>query len=91
MLSLQVVFSRHCSPCDIKELLYSSSNIPRFPFSLFLSLPPESHIYMSTEMLKNNEKKEEFPPDRRNTAIMMVDPEGALVSIDPTMPANSPK
>lgn len=46
---------------------------------------------MSTEMLKNNEKKEEFPPDRRNTAIMMVDPEGALVSIDPTMPANSPK
>uniref|UniRef100_A0A8C4F4S6 Phosphodiesterase n=1 Tax=Dicentrarchus labrax TaxID=13489 RepID=A0A8C4F4S6_DICLA len=28
---------------------------------------------------------------RRNTAIMMVDPEGALVSIDPTMPTNSPK
>lgn len=26
---LQVVFSRHCSPCDIKELLCSSSNIPR--------------------------------------------------------------
>uniref|UniRef100_A0A8C8JC71 Phosphodiesterase n=1 Tax=Oncorhynchus tshawytscha TaxID=74940 RepID=A0A8C8JC71_ONCTS len=25
------------------------------------------------------------------TAIMMVDPEGALVSIDPTMPTNSPK
>ncbi|XP_070290065.1 high affinity cGMP-specific 3',5'-cyclic phosphodiesterase 9A isoform X2 [Salvelinus sp. IW2-2015] len=50
----QVVFSRHCSPCDIKELLCSSSNIPR------------------------------------NTAIMMVDPEGALVSIDPTMPTNSP-
>ncbi|KAG7267685.1 hypothetical protein CRUP_025391 [Coryphaenoides rupestris] len=50
----KVVFSRHCSPCDIKELLCSSSNIPR------------------------------------NTAIMMVDPEGALVSIDPTMPPNSP-
>ncbi|CAF97496.1 unnamed protein product, partial [Tetraodon nigroviridis] len=50
----KVVFSRHCSPCDIKELLCSSSNIPR------------------------------------NTAIMMVDPEGALVSIDPTMPTNSP-
>ncbi|XP_038830086.1 high affinity cGMP-specific 3',5'-cyclic phosphodiesterase 9A-like isoform X4 [Salvelinus namaycush] len=28
---------------------------------------------------------------RRNTAIMMVDLEGALVSIDPTMPTNSPK
>uniref|UniRef100_A0A8D3AYF5 Phosphodiesterase n=1 Tax=Scophthalmus maximus TaxID=52904 RepID=A0A8D3AYF5_SCOMX len=26
-----------------------------------------------------------------NTPIMMVDPEGALVSIDPTMPTNSPK
>ncbi|XP_019899037.2 high affinity cGMP-specific 3',5'-cyclic phosphodiesterase 9A isoform X2 [Esox lucius] len=50
----KVVFSRHCSPCDIKELLCSSSNIPR------------------------------------NTAIMLVDPEGALVSIDPTMPTNSP-
>uniref|UniRef100_A0A672HD49 Phosphodiesterase n=1 Tax=Salarias fasciatus TaxID=181472 RepID=A0A672HD49_SALFA len=25
----KVVFSRHCSPCDIKELLCSSSNIPR--------------------------------------------------------------
>ncbi|ROL53327.1 High affinity cGMP-specific 3',5'-cyclic phosphodiesterase 9A, partial [Anabarilius grahami] len=24
-----VLFSRHCSPCDIKELLCSSSNIPR--------------------------------------------------------------
>ncbi|KAJ3591000.1 hypothetical protein NHX12_008947, partial [Muraenolepis orangiensis] len=50
----KVVFSRHCSPCDIKELLCSSSNIPR------------------------------------NTAIMMVDAEGALVSIDPTMPPNTP-
>lgn len=36
-------------------------------------------------------KKSEFLPDCRNTAIMMVDPEGALVSIDPTMPTNSPK
>ncbi|KAJ8276623.1 hypothetical protein COCON_G00083750 [Conger conger] len=51
----KVIFSRHCSPCDIRELLCSSSNIPR------------------------------------NTAIMLVDPEGALVSIDPTMPANSPR
>uniref|UniRef100_A0A8C7Z6D5 High affinity cGMP-specific 3',5'-cyclic phosphodiesterase 9A n=1 Tax=Oryzias sinensis TaxID=183150 RepID=A0A8C7Z6D5_9TELE len=51
----QVLFSRHCSSCDIKELLCSSSNIPR------------------------------------NTAITLVDPEGAMVSIDPTMPANSPK
>ncbi|RVE64814.1 hypothetical protein OJAV_G00129520 [Oryzias javanicus] len=50
----KVLFSRHCSPCDIKELLCSSSNIPR------------------------------------NTAITLVDPEGAMVSIDPTMPANSP-
>ncbi|KAA0701969.1 High affinity cGMP-specific 3',5'-cyclic phosphodiesterase 9A [Triplophysa tibetana] len=50
----KVLFSSHCTPCDIKELLYSSSNIPR------------------------------------NTAIMMVDPEGALVSIDPTMPTNNP-
>uniref|UniRef100_A0A3Q1C0A6 Phosphodiesterase n=1 Tax=Amphiprion ocellaris TaxID=80972 RepID=A0A3Q1C0A6_AMPOC len=32
-----------------------------------------------------------FFPHCRNTAIMMVDPEGALVSIDPTMPTNSPK
>uniref|UniRef100_A0A3Q3QC52 High affinity cGMP-specific 3',5'-cyclic phosphodiesterase 9A n=1 Tax=Monopterus albus TaxID=43700 RepID=A0A3Q3QC52_MONAL len=50
----KVVFSQHCSPCDIKELLCSSSNIP-------------------------------------STAIKMMDPEGALVSIDPTMPTNSPK
>uniref|UniRef100_A0A3Q3FJU6 Phosphodiesterase n=1 Tax=Kryptolebias marmoratus TaxID=37003 RepID=A0A3Q3FJU6_KRYMA len=49
----KVVFSRHCSPCDIRELLCSSSNIP-------------------------------------NTAIMVVDPEGAMVSIDPTMPTNCP-
>ncbi|RXM94331.1 High affinity cGMP-specific 3',5'-cyclic phosphodiesterase 9A [Acipenser ruthenus] len=49
----QVMFSRHCSPCDIKELLCSSSNIPR------------------------------------NTAIMLVDREGAIISIDPTMPSNS--
>ncbi|KAK1786524.1 hypothetical protein P4O66_017654, partial [Electrophorus voltai] len=48
-----VLFSRHCSPCDIKELLCSSSNIPR------------------------------------NTAIMLMDPEGSLLSIDPTMPTNS--
>ena len=33
----QVVFSRHCSPCDIKELLCTSSNIPRY-FVLFLTL-----------------------------------------------------
>ncbi|KPP63354.1 hypothetical protein Z043_118401, partial [Scleropages formosus] len=50
-----VVFSRHCSPCDIRELLCLSSNIPR------------------------------------NTAIMLVDSEGAMISIDPTMPTNSPK
>ncbi|XDV32360.1 hypothetical protein PO909_003207 [Leuciscus waleckii] len=50
----KVLFSRHCSPCDIKELLCSSSNIPR------------------------------------NTAIMIVNPEGAFVSIDPTMPTNTP-
>uniref|UniRef100_A0A3B3VMT8 High affinity cGMP-specific 3',5'-cyclic phosphodiesterase 9A n=1 Tax=Poecilia latipinna TaxID=48699 RepID=A0A3B3VMT8_9TELE len=49
----QVVFSRHCSPCDIKELLCSSSNLP-------------------------------------NTAIKVINPEGAMVSIDATMPANSP-
>uniref|UniRef100_A0A8C9V1D6 Phosphodiesterase n=1 Tax=Scleropages formosus TaxID=113540 RepID=A0A8C9V1D6_SCLFO len=51
----KVVFSRHCSPCDIRELLCLSSNIPR------------------------------------NTAIMLVDSEGAMISIDPTMPTNSPK
>lgn len=36
----QVVFSRHCSPCDIKELLCSSSNIARFVvlFPLLCSL-----------------------------------------------------
>ncbi|TRY64855.1 hypothetical protein DNTS_006188 [Danionella cerebrum] len=50
----KVLFSRHCSPCDIKELLCSSSNIPR------------------------------------NTAIMMVDADGAIISIDPTMPTNNP-
>uniref|UniRef100_A0A3B3IDU6 Phosphodiesterase n=1 Tax=Oryzias latipes TaxID=8090 RepID=A0A3B3IDU6_ORYLA len=50
----KVLFSRHCNSCDIKELLCSSSNIPR------------------------------------NTAITLVGPEGAMVSIDPTMPANSP-
>uniref|UniRef100_A0A3B3WWP4 Phosphodiesterase n=1 Tax=Poecilia mexicana TaxID=48701 RepID=A0A3B3WWP4_9TELE len=50
----KVVFSRHCSPCDIKELLCSSSNLPR------------------------------------NTAIKVLNPEGAMVSIDATMPANSP-
>uniref|UniRef100_A0A8C1ADB2 PDEase domain-containing protein n=1 Tax=Cyprinus carpio carpio TaxID=630221 RepID=A0A8C1ADB2_CYPCA len=48
----RVIFSRHCSPCDIKELLCSSSNIAR------------------------------------NTAILLIDSEGALVSIDPSMPAN---
>ncbi|MEQ2226021.1 hypothetical protein ILYODFUR_023450 [Ilyodon furcidens] len=51
----KVVFSRHCSPCDIKELLCSSSNLPR------------------------------------NSAIKIVNPEGALVSVDATMPTNSPK
>uniref|UniRef100_A0A8C1ACV3 Phosphodiesterase n=1 Tax=Cyprinus carpio carpio TaxID=630221 RepID=A0A8C1ACV3_CYPCA len=50
----RVIFSRHCSPCDIKELLCSSSNIAR------------------------------------NTAILLIDSEGALVSIDPSMPANTP-
>ncbi|KAL0973034.1 hypothetical protein UPYG_G00197990 [Umbra pygmaea] len=50
----KVVFSQHCSPCDIKELLCSASNTPR------------------------------------STGIMLVDIEGALVSIDPTMPTNSP-
>ncbi|KAK3531195.1 hypothetical protein QTP70_015138 [Hemibagrus guttatus] len=56
----KVLFSRHCSPCDIKELLCSSSNISRNRISF-----------------------------HRTTAIMLVDPEGALVSIDPTMPTNS--
>ncbi|MCJ8748798.1 hypothetical protein PDJAM_G00168710 [Pangasius djambal] len=51
----RVIFSRHCSPCDIRELLCTSSNIAR------------------------------------NTAILLVDAEGALISIDPTMPTNSPK
>ncbi|GAA6065500.1 high affinity cGMP-specific 3',5'-cyclic phosphodiesterase 9A isoform X1, partial [Tachysurus ichikawai] len=51
---LQVIFSRHCSPCDIRELLCTSSNITR------------------------------------NTAILLVDSEGALISIDPTMPTNTP-
>ncbi|MGH0162313.1 UNVERIFIED_CONTAM: hypothetical protein FKN15_042557 [Acipenser sinensis] len=32
----QVMFSRHCSPCDIKELLCSSSNIPS---SLYKVIP----------------------------------------------------
>ncbi|PWA20391.1 hypothetical protein CCH79_00003811 [Gambusia affinis] len=50
----KVVFSQHCSPCDIKELLCSSSNLPR------------------------------------NSAIKVVNPEGAMVSIDATMPTNSP-
>ncbi|KAM9499190.1 high affinity cGMP-specific 3',5'-cyclic phosphodiesterase 9A isoform 6-T8 [Salvelinus alpinus] len=50
----KVIFSRYCSPCDIRELLCSSSNIAR------------------------------------NTAIRLVDSEGALVSIDPTMPTNTP-
>uniref|UniRef100_A0AAY5F6L7 PDEase domain-containing protein n=1 Tax=Electrophorus electricus TaxID=8005 RepID=A0AAY5F6L7_ELEEL len=50
----RVIFSRHCSPCDIRELLCTSSNISR------------------------------------NTAILLVDTEGALISIDPTMPTNSP-
>ncbi|XP_076866764.1 high affinity cGMP-specific 3',5'-cyclic phosphodiesterase 9A isoform X2 [Brachyhypopomus gauderio] len=50
----RVIFSRHCSPCDIRELLCTSSNIAR------------------------------------NTAILLVDSEGALISIDPTMPTNSP-
>ncbi|KTF75061.1 hypothetical protein cypCar_00042475, partial [Cyprinus carpio] len=49
-----VIFSPHCSPCDIKELLCSSSNIAR------------------------------------NTAILLIDSEGAMISIDPTMPANTP-
>ncbi|TRY92096.1 hypothetical protein DNTS_022018, partial [Danionella cerebrum] len=51
----RVIFSRHCSPCDIKDLLCSSSNIPR------------------------------------NSAILLIDSEGALISIDPTMPPNTPK
>ncbi|XP_045573237.1 high affinity cGMP-specific 3',5'-cyclic phosphodiesterase 9A isoform X1 [Salmo salar] len=50
----KVIFSRYCSPCDIRELLCSSSNIAR------------------------------------NTAISLVNSEGALISIDPTMPTNTP-
>ncbi|XP_048839076.1 high affinity cGMP-specific 3',5'-cyclic phosphodiesterase 9A [Brienomyrus brachyistius] len=50
----KVLFSRHCSPCDIRELLCSSSNIPR------------------------------------NTAVTLLDSGGAMISIDPTMPTNSP-
>lgn len=48
----QVVFSRHCSPCDIKELLCSSSNIPRSvtfqlqpsPSLVSLTILSQSHI-----------------------------------------------
>uniref|UniRef100_H3B4D9 Phosphodiesterase n=1 Tax=Latimeria chalumnae TaxID=7897 RepID=H3B4D9_LATCH len=50
----KVVFSRHCSPSDIKELLCSSAGLPR------------------------------------NTSIMLVDRDGAIISIDPTVPSNSP-
>ncbi|KAM7413313.1 hypothetical protein PAMA_020617 [Pampus argenteus] len=79
----KVVFSRHCSPCDIKELLCSSSNIPRFVSPAFsFSL----YIFIIVDLVARL-----FHLCGRNTAIMMVDPEGALVSIDPTMPTNSPK
>uniref|UniRef100_A0AAY4BYV8 PDEase domain-containing protein n=1 Tax=Denticeps clupeoides TaxID=299321 RepID=A0AAY4BYV8_9TELE len=50
----RVIFSQYCSPCDIRELLCSSSNIAR------------------------------------NTAIQLTDSEGGLISIDPTMPTNTP-
>ncbi|KAK5890938.1 hypothetical protein CesoFtcFv8_014412 [Champsocephalus esox] len=49
----KVVFSRFCSPCDIKELFCTALGVPR------------------------------------NTALSLVDPTGALVSIDPTMPHNT--
>ncbi|KAK5921472.1 hypothetical protein CgunFtcFv8_025177 [Champsocephalus gunnari] len=49
----KVVFSRFCSPCDIKELFCTALGVTR------------------------------------NTALSLVDPTGALVSIDPTMPHNT--
>ncbi|XP_061090442.1 high affinity cGMP-specific 3',5'-cyclic phosphodiesterase 9A isoform X2 [Conger conger] len=49
----KVVFSRFCSPCDIKELFCTALGLPR------------------------------------NTNISLLDVNGAMVSIDPTMPRNS--